>query len=409
MNDNEANEPIIMSEKIMAKIEHYKPFLRIGMIGDVDSGREVLTAAIRKVVAVKGEPKRGRYGLPEERLIGERIKIWDIEYETDKRRYGHYDVCSYSDGIKKLIVGSGNMDGAILVVSAPEGLMPQTHEQVRLARQTEVPAMVVFLNDVEITNDPELLRLVEGEISELLESCGFAADTPIVRGSAALANTSDSTDTNAPEYQPILKLMNVMDEWIPSPIYDTEKPFRMAVEEVRSVEGRGTVAIGRVVGGKLTKGEEVEIVGLHDEIRKSVATGIEMFRRELDAVMAGDIAGIFLRGIEPEEVERGMILAKPGSIRQHRKFMCQVYILKKEEGGRGKAFFSGYTIQFYIRTIAITSMITLPHDVEMVMPGDIVNLQVKLTMPIALEKGLGFAIREDNLTIGGGIITEILE
>jgi elongation factor Tu len=308
-----------------------------------------------------------------------------------------------------MITGAAQMDGAILVVSAPDGPMPQTREHVLLARQVEVPAMVVFLNKIDQMDDPELLELVELELSELLESYRFPANTPIVRGSALAANESSSNDINAPEYQPILKLMEVVDEWIPTPVREVDKPFLMSVEDVFSIKGRGTVVTGRVERGTLKKGEEIQIIGLRDEILKTTVTGIEMFHKELDEARAGDNAGILLRGTTREEVERGMVLAKPGSITPHRRFRSEVYVLKKEEGGRHKAFFTGYRPQFYIRTMDVTGLVTLPQGVEMVMPGDNVNLEVELITPVALEKGSNFAIREGGLTVGSGVITEIIE
>jgi elongation factor Tu len=307
-----------------------------------------------------------------------------------------------------MITGAAQMDGAILVVSAPDGPMPQTREHVLLARQVEVPAMVVFLNKIDQMDDPELLELVVMELSELLASYDFAADTPIVRGSALIANESPSTDPNAPEYAPILKLMDTVDEWIPTPIRETDKPFLMPVEDVFSIKGRGTVVTGRAERGRLLKGEEIEIIGLRDETMKTIVTGIEMFHKELESADAGDNAGILLRGITREQIERGMVLAKPGSIKPHKKFMSEVYVLKKEEGGRHKAFFPGYRPQFYIRTMDVTGTITLPEGVEMVMPGDNVNLEVELITPVALEKGSKFAIREGGLTVGAGVITEVL-
>jgi elongation factor Tu len=346
---------------------------------------------------------------PEEKARGITINIRHVEYETDKRHYAHVDCPGHRDYIKNMITGAAQMDGAILVVSAPDGPMPQTREHVLLARQVEVPAMVVFLNKIDQMDDPELLELVELELSELLSSYDFPADTPVVRGSAMIANESASEDPAAAEYQPILKLMDTVDEWIPTPVRDTEKPFLMPVEDVFSIKGRGTVVTGRAERGKILKGEEVAIIGLRDEIRTTIVTGIEMFHKELDAVVAGDNAGILLRGIEREDIERGMVLAKPKSITPHRKFMSEVYVLKKEEGGRHKAFFPGYRPQFYIRTMDVTGTITLPEGVEMVMPGDNVNLMVELITPVALEKGSKFAIREGGLTVGAGVITEILE
>jgi elongation factor Tu len=395
------------------KFERTKPHVNIGTIGHVDHGKTTLTAAITKVLALKGAAERMKYedidNAPEEKARGITINIRHVEYETDKRHYAHVDCPGHRDYIKNMITGAAQMDGAILVVSAPDGPMPQTREHVLLARQVEVPAMVVFLNKVDQMDDPELLELVELELSELLESYGFPADTPIVRGSALQANESTSTDINAPEYQPILKLMEVVDEWIPTPTREVDKPFLMPVEDVFSIKGRGTVVTGRVERGTLKKGEEVEIIGLRDEIMRTVVTGIEMFHKELDAAQAGDNAGILLRGTTREEVERGMVLAKPGSITPHKKFMSEVYVLRKEEGGRHKAFFPGYRPQFYIRTMDVTGTIQLPEGVEMVMPGDNVNLQVELITPVALEKGSKFAIREGGLTVGAGVITEILE
>jgi translation elongation factor 1A (EF-1A/EF-Tu) len=301
------------------------------------------------------------------------------------------------------------MDGAILVVSAPDGPMPQTREHVLLARQVEVPAIVVFLNKIDQMDDRELLELVELELSELLSSYGFPADTPIVRGSALKALECTSDDPNHPDYAPILQLMDVVDEYIPQPQREVDKPFLMPIEDVFSIKGRGTVVTGRVERGTLKKGEEVEIIGLRDESMKTVVTGIEMFHKELDQAQAGDNAGILLRGTTREEVERGMVLAKPGSIKPHRRFQCEVYVLKKEEGGRHKAFMSGYRPQFFIRTMDVTGTIQLPQGVEMVMPGDNVNMTVELIVPVALEKGSKFAIREGGLTVGAGVITEVLD
>ncbi len=397
----------------MAKFERTKPHVNIGTIGHVDHGKTTLTAAITKVLALKGKAQRMAYdeidNAPEEKARGITINIRHVEYETDARHYAHVDCPGHRDYIKNMITGAAQMDGAILVVSAPDGPMPQTREHVLLARQVEVPAMVVYLNKIDQMDDPELLELVELELSELLESYGFPADTPIVRGSALAANESTSQDINAPEYESILKLMDVVDQWIPTPTRDVDKPFMMAIEDVFSIKGRGTVVTGRVERGRLTKGEEVEIIGLRDEVMKTVVTGIEMFHKELDAAEAGDNAGILLRGITREEVERGMVLAKPKSITPHKRFMSEVYVLRREEGGRHKAFFPGYRPQFYIRTMDVTGTITLPEGVEMVMPGDNVNLEVELITPVALEKGSKFAIREGGLTVGAGVITEILE
>jgi elongation factor Tu len=395
------------------KFERNKPHVNIGTIGHVDHGKTTLTAAITKVLAMKGAAERMRYddidNAPEEKARGITINIRHVEYETEKRHYAHVDCPGHRDYIKNMITGAAQMDGAILVVSAPDGPMPQTREHVLLARQVEVPAMVVYLNKVDQMDDPELLELVELELSELLESYGFPADTPIVRGSALEANESSSNDINAPEYQSILQLMDVVDQWIPTPTRDVDKPFLMPVEDVFSIKGRGTVVTGRVERGRLKKGEEIEIIGLREEIMRTVVTGIEMFHKELDSADAGDNAGILLRGTTREEVERGMVLAKPGSITPHKKFMSQVYVLRKDEGGRHKAFFPGYRPQFYIRTMDVTGTIQLPEGVEMVMPGDQVNLQVELIIPVALEQGSKFAIREGGLTVGAGVITQILE
>jgi elongation factor Tu len=396
----------------MTKFERSKPHVNIGTIGHVDHGKTTLTAAITKVLALKGKAARMKYddidNAPEEKARGITINIRHVEYETDARHYAHVDCPGHRDYIKNMITGAAQMDGAILVVSAPDGPMPQTREHVLLARQVEVPAMVVYLNKIDQMDDPELLELVELELTELLESYGFF-NTPIVRGSALLANESTSDDPNAPEYESILKLMDTVDEFIPTPMREVDKPFMMAIEDVFSIKGRGTVVTGRVERGKLTKGEEIEIVGLRDEIMKTVVTGIEMFHKELDAAEAGDNAGILLRGITREDVERGMVLAKPKSITPHRRFMSEVYVLRKDEGGRHKAFFPGYRPQFYIRTMDVTGTIQLPEGVEMVMPGDSVNLEVELITPVALEKGSKFAIREGGLTVGAGVITEILE
>jgi elongation factor Tu len=394
--------------------ERTKPHVNVGTIGHIDHGKTTLTAAITKVLAMQGKASFRSFdsidNAPEERERGITIAIAHVEYETEKRHYAHVDCPGHRDYIKNMITGAAQMDGAILVVAAPDGPMPQTREHVLLARQVEVPAMVVFLNKVDMMEDEELLELVELELRELLDSYEFPGDeTPIVRGSALAALESPSTDPTAPEYACIWELMRVVDEYIPTPVRDTEKPFMMAIEDVFSIKGRGTVVTGRVDRGVAKKGEEIEIVGLRDEIRKTVITGTEMFHKELEQVQAGDNAGILLRGIDRDEVERGMVLAKPGSITPHRKFFSEVYVLRKDEGGRHKAFFTGYKPQFYIRTMDVTGEITLPEGVEMVMPGDNVNLVVELITPVALEKGSKFAIREGGLTVGAGIITEILE
>jgi elongation factor Tu len=378
----------------------------------VDHGKTTLTAAITKALEMKKLAKYVRYdeidNAPEEKARGITINIRHVEYETEKRHYAHVDCPGHRDYIKNMITGAAQMDGAILVVSAPDGPMPQTREHVLLARQVEVPAMVVFLNKVDMMDDAELLELVELELAELLASYGFPEETPIVRGSALLAMEGPQ-DINDPVYEPILKLMDVVDEWIPTPKREIDKPFLMSIEDVFTIKGRGTVVTGRVERGALKKGEEIEIVGLRDESMKTVVTGIEMFHKELDQAQAGDNAGVLLRGIERTEVDRGMVLAKPKSITPHTKFKSQVYVLRKDEGGRHKAFFPGYRPQFYIRTVDVTGEIELPSGIEMVLPGDDVNLIVELEKPIALEQGSKFAIREGGLTVGAGVITEIIK
>jgi elongation factor Tu len=400
----------------MAK-EHYartKPHVNVGTIGHIDHGKTTLTAAITKVLAMK---KMAQYrafdsidNAPEERERGITIAIAHVEYETDKRHYAHVDCPGHRDYIKNMITGAAQMDGAILVVAAPDGPMPQTREHVLLARQVEVPAMVVFLNKVDMMDDPELLELVEMELRELLTSYRFPGDeTPIVRGSALKALESPSTDPNAPEYKCIWDLMRVVDEYIPTPVRAVDKPFMMAIEDVFSIKGRGTVVTGRIDRGTIKVGETVSIIGLRDDVRDTVCTGVEMFHKILDEGQAGDNVGCLLRGIERTDVERGMVLAKPGSIKPHKEFDAEVYVLKKDEGGRHKAFFPGYRPQFYIHTMDVTGEITLPEGVEMVMPGDNVNMHVKLITPVALEAGSRFAIREGGLTVGSGVITKISE
>jgi elongation factor Tu len=396
------------------KFVREKPHCNIGTIGHIDHGKTTLTAAITKVLSLKGYADFRAFeqidNAPEERERGITIAIAHVEYETDNRHYAHVDCPGHRDYIKNMITGAAQMDGAILVVAAPDGPMPQTREHVLLARQVEVPAMVVFLNKVDMMDDEELLELVELELRELLDSYEFPGDeTPIVRGSALEALQSTSTDLDAPEYAPILELIRVVDEYIPQPERDTDKPFLMSIEDVFSIKGRGTVVTGRVDRGTLKPGEEVEIVGLRDDIRKVVVTSMEMFHKTLDRVEAGDNAGLLLRGVDRDEVERGQVLAKPGSITPHTKFMGEVYVLRKDEGGRHKAFFPGYRPQFYIRTMDVTGAITLPEGVEMVMPGDNVNLEVELITPVALEAGGRFAIREGGLTVGAGVITKIIE
>jgi elongation factor Tu len=396
------------------KFVREKPHVNIGTIGHVDHGKTTLTAAITKVLSLKGLADFSAFdaidNAPEEKERGITIAISHVEYETENRHYAHVDCPGHRDYIKNMITGAAQMDGAILVVSAPDGPMPQTREHILLARQVEVPAIVVFLNKTDQLDDEELLELVELELRELLDSYEFPGDeTPIVQGSALQALESESSDVNAPEYEPILELMRVVDEYIPQPERDKDMPFLMSVEDVFSIKGRGTVVTGRVERGTLTPNQEVEVVGLTDEIRKVVVTSMEMFHKILTQVEAGDNAGLLLRGVGREEIERGQVLAKPGSITPHRKFMSEVYVLRKDEGGRHKAFFTGYRPQFYIRTMDVTGQIELPAGVEMVMPGDSVNLQVELITPVALEEGSRFAIREGGLTVGAGVITKILD
>jgi len=397
-----------------AKFERTKPHLNVGTIGHIDHGKTTLTAAITKTLALKGlatyRPFDSIDNAPEEKARGITIAIAHVEYETEKRHYAHVDCPGHADYIKNMITGAAQMDGAILVVAAPDGPMPQTREHVLLARQVEVPSMVVFLNKVDMMDDPELLELVELELRELLDSYGFPGDeTPIVRGSALKALESTSTDPNAPEYACIWELMRVVDNYIPEPVREVDKPFLMPIEDVFAIKGRGTVVTGRVERGRVRVGDEVEIIGLRDEVRKTVVTGVEMFRKTLDEGIAGDNIGCLLRGIERTEVERGEVLAKPGSIKPHKRFAGQVYVLKKEEGGRHTPFFNGYRPQFYIRTMDVTGSVQLPEGVEMVMPGDRVTVNVDLITPVAIEVGSRFAIREGGRTVGAGVITEILD
>ena len=390
-----------------------KPHVNVGTIGHIDHGKTTLTAAITKVLSLKGlaqfRPFDSIDNAPEEKARGITIAIAHVEYETEKRHYAHVDCPGHVDYIKNMITGAAQMDGAILVVAAPDGPMPQTREHVLLARQVEVPAMVVFLNKVDMMQDEELLELVELELRELLSKYGFPGDeVPIVRGSARNALESPSTDPNAPEYACIWELLRVVDEYIPTPVREIDKPFLMPIEDVFGIKGRGTVVTGRVERGVIRPMDEVEIVGLRDT-RRTVVTSVEMFRKVLDEGRAGDNIGCLLRGIERDEVERGMVLAAPGSITPHTTFLSEVYVLKKEEGGRHTPFFSGYRPQFYIRTMDVTGEIQLPEGVEMVMPGDNVNLKVKLIAPVALEVGSRFAIREGGRTVGAGVITKILE
>ncbi|MGH2582360.1 MAG: elongation factor Tu [Anaerolineales bacterium] len=396
------------------KFDRSKPHLNVGTMGHIDHGKTTLTAAITKVASLQGKGEFRAYdsidNAPEEKERGITINITHVEYETEKRHYAHVDMPGHRDYIKNMITGAAQVDGAILVVAAPDGPMPQTREHVLLARQVEVPSIVVYLNKIDMLDDPELIELVELELRELLNEYGFPGnETPIVKGSALKALESKSTDPNAEEYASIRELLRVVDEYIPEPVRETDKPFMMSIEDVFSIKGRGTVVTGRIDRGKVKLNETVDIVGLRDEIGSTVVTGIEMFHKQLDEGLAGDNAGLLLRGIDREQVERGMVLAKPGSIKPHKKFMSEVYVLKKEEGGRHKAFFTGYKPQFYVRTLDVTGTVTLPSGVEMVMPGDNVNLQVELQTPVALEQGSKFAIREGGLTVGAGVITQILE
>jgi elongation factor Tu len=396
-----------------AVFERNKTHVNIGTIGHIDHGKTSLTAAITKVLAMKGWADFRRFdqidNAPEEKARGITIAIAHVEYQTETRHYAHVDCPGHADYIKNMITGAAQMDGAILVVAAPDGPMPQTREHILLARQVEVPAMVVFLNKVDMMEDEELLELVEMELRELLTQYRFPGDDiPIVRGSALNVLESTSTDPNAPEYACIWELMRVVDEYIPAPERDTDKPFLMPIEDVFSIKGRGTVVTGRIDRGIIKPMEEVEIVGLAPT-RKTVVTGVEMFRKLLDSGMAGDNVGCLLRSIQREDVERGQVLAKPGSITPHTQFMAEVYVLKKEEGGRHTPFFNGYRPQFYIRTMDITGNISMPEGVEMVMPGDNVNMEVELIAPVALENGSHFAIREGGRTVGAGVITKIIK
>ncbi len=398
------------------KFERTKPHVNVGTIGHVDHGKTTLTAAITKVLSLKGAAQFMAYdqidNAPEERARGITIAIRHVEYQTDKRHYAHVDCPGHADYIKNMITGAAQMDGAILVVSAPDGPMPQTREHILLARQVQVPAIVVFLNKVDMMDDPELLELVELELRELLSKYGFPGDEiPIVRGSARNALESSSKDINAPEYACILELMNAVDEYIPTPQRaGVDKPFLMPIEDVFGIKGRGTVVTGRIERGKVKVGDTVEIVGMTDDApRRTVVTGVEMFQKTLDEGIAGDNVGCLLRGIERNEVERGQVLCAPGSIKPHKKFEAQVYVLKKEEGGRHTPFFSGYRPQFYIRTTDVTGAISLPAGMEMVMPGDNVVMTIELIVPVAIEEGLRFAIREGGRTVGAGVVTKILD
>ena len=396
------------------KFERTKPHVNIGTIGHVDHGKTTLTAAITKVLALKGQAQFEAYDMidkaPEERERGITISTAHVEYETDTRHYAHVDCPGHADYVKNMITGAAQMDGAILVVSAADGPMPQTREHILLSRQVGVPYIVVFMNKADQVDDPELMELVEMEIRELLNEYDFPGDdTPIVSGSALQVLECDSTDPNAPEYKCILDLMDEVDRYIPTPERKSDLPFLMPIEDIFSITGRGTVATGRVERGQLNLNDEVEIVGLTDEKRKVVVTGIEMFRKLLDYAEAGDNIGALLRGVQRNEIERGQVLSKPGTIHPHTKFKGEVYVLTKDEGGRHTPFFNNYRPQFYFRTTDVTGVITLPEGTEMCMPGDNVKMEVELITLIAIEKGLRFAIREGGRTVGSGVVSEIEE
>ncbi len=396
------------------KFERNKPHVNIGTIGHVDHGKTTLTAAITKVLAMKGQAKFEAYDMidkaPEERERGITISTAHVEYETDKRHYAHVDCPGHADYVKNMITGAAQMDGAILVVSAADGPMPQTREHILLSRQVGVPYIVVFMNKRDQVDDDELLELVEMEIRDLLSEYEFPGDdTPIISGSALQVLESSSTDPDAPEYKCIWELMDAVDSYIPTPERKSDLPFLMPIEDIFSITGRGTVATGRVERGRLNLNDEVEIVGLTDEKRKVVVTGIEMFRKLLDYAEAGDNIGALLRGVQRNEIERGQVLSKPGSIHPHTKFTGEVYVLTKDEGGRHTPFFNNYRPQFYFRTTDVTGVINLPEGTEMCMPGDNVKMNVELITPIAIEKGLRFAIREGGRTVGSGVVSDIAE
>ena len=397
-----------------AKFERTKPHVNIGTIGHVDHGKTTLTAAITKYLAMKGQAQFEDYAsidkAPEERERGITINTAHVEYETDKRHYAHVDCPGHADYIKNMITGAAQMDGAILVIAATDGPMAQTKEHILLARQVGVPAIVVFLNKCDQVDDEELLELVEMEVRELLSKYEFPGDDiPIIKGSALNALTCESNDPNAPEYACIKELMDAVDDYIPTPARNDDLPFLMPVEDVFTISGRGTVATGRVERGVLKAGETVDIVGLSDEKKSTVVTSMEMFRKTLDFIEAGDNAGCLLRGIAKTDIERGQVLCKPGSIHPHTKFTGQVYVLSKDEGGRHTPFFNNYRPQFYFRTTDVTGIITLPEGTEMCMPGDNVDMKVELITPIAIEKGLRFAIREGGRTVGSGVVIDIEE
>ena len=397
-----------------AKFERTKPHVNIGTVGHVDHGKTTTTAAITKVLGLQGKANYTAYdqidGAPEEIARGITINTAHVEYETENRHYAHVDCPGHADYVKNMITGAAQMDGAILVVSAADGPMPQTREHILLARQVGVKFIVVYLNKCDQVDDPELLELVEMEVRDLLSSYDFPGDEiPIVKGSSLKVLESTSQDANAPEYQCINELMAAVDSYIPTPERPTDQPFLMPIEDVMTITGRGTVVTGRVERGVIKVGEEVEIIGLTTERKKTVVTGLEMFRKSLDSAEAGDNAGALLRGTQRNEIERGQVLAKPGTINPHTKFKAEVYILTKEEGGRHTPFFNGYRPQFYFRTTDVTGVIDLPAGTEMVMPGDNITMTIELITPIAIEKGLRFAIREGGRTVGSGVVSEIIQ
>lgn len=396
------------------KFVRTKPHVNIGTIGHVDHGKTTLTSAITKILASRGKAQALKYEdidkAPEEKERGLTINIAHVEYETDARHYAHIDCPGHADYIKNMITGAAQMDGAILVVAATDGPMPQTREHILLARQVNVPAIVVFINKTDQMDDKELIDLVEVEVRDLLSKYEFPGnEVPVIKGSALKAMECGCGKDDCPNCKPILDLLKAVDEYIPTPKREVDKPFLLAIEDVFSISGRGTVVTGRIERGKIKVGDEVELVGLASEVKKTVVTGVEMFRKTLDEGVAGDNVGLLLRGIEKDEVERGMVVAQPGTITPHTKFKAQIYALKKEEGGRHTPFFSGYRPQFYFRTTDVTGTIKLPEGVEMVMPGDNVEIQVELIQPVAIEKELRFAIREGGKTVGAGVVTEIIE
>jgi elongation factor Tu len=396
------------------KYERTKPHLNVGTIGHIDHGKTTLTAAITKALSLKGQADFTAFDqidkAPEEKARGITIATAHVEYESDKRHYAHVDCPGHADYIKNMITGAAQMDGAILVVAADDGPMPQTREHVLLARQVGVPYILVFLNKCDMVDDPELIDLVEMEVRELLDKYEFPGDdVPVIRGSALKALQSESKDPNAEEYKPIYELIDALDEYVPEPERDTDKPFLMPIEDIFSITGRGTVVTGRVERGTIHPNDEVELVGIHAETRKTVCTGVEMFRKLLDEAIPGDNIGVLLRGVKKDEVERGQVVAKPGSITPHTKFRAQVYVLKKDEGGRHTPFLTGYRPQFYVRTADVTGTIQLDEGVEMVAPGDNAEFTVELIKPVAIEEGLRFAIREGGRTVGAGVVTKIIE